>query len=283
MKVRIRRQKKSIPRLSILLFLLISLIGVGSYITYSRFSPVGTSSSFSIVNEAESPDTTGGQKKPQGDSIYRSILKNADDLFNKRKYEEALPEYEKALKLKPADASVKDRIAKMKTLIPQEKKNNEDFLKAMTSGDNYFKVKDYLNAKASFQVAIDLKPDDQPAKDKLKTTMDQLRSQKATNILYDVAIASAEKLFMAKEYEKARIEYEKASKVLPSDQYAKDRINECIKIMIDQKTRDETYAKSIADADIFYAAKNYQGALLEYQNASPSNLKRSIQRTGSKN
>jgi tetratricopeptide (TPR) repeat protein len=207
-----------------------------------------------------------GGKNP--DSAYYAIMTKANEFFQAGKNREALNEYEKALKLKPGDMNLKQTIEKVKARIAQQDKAMADYMKAVASGDSYFKAKDYLNAKSAYQMAIDLIPDDPIAKDKLKQTMDLIRSQKAQNTLYDMAIAGAEKYFQAKDYEKAKTEFEKANKILPSDNYAKQRINEIIKIMVDLQAKEEDYAKAIAAADKFYQAKSYQSALGEYQTAS---------------
>ncbi len=149
----------------------------------------------------------------------------------------------------------------------QQEADNNAALKAIASGDAYFAAKDYLNAKAAYQLAIDLSPDNQGAKEKLRKTMDLLRAQKAQNILFDVAIAGADKLFQAGDYEKAQIEYENAGKMLPGDPYPKNKINEIIKIQIDKKVKDDEYAKAIASADKFYTTNNLQLALLDYKKA----------------
>lgn len=262
MKLLFQRRKNAINRLFPFIFLFISILGVASFLS----SPNPKLTTYQPVNSP--PDTNFTKKKPRVDTVFKSTLRNADNLFIQKKYDQALTEYEKAQKIAPNDPVIKERINKIKNLVEEQKKAVEDYQKTIVSADNYFKAKDWLNAKAAYQLAIDLKPEDQYAKDKLKETMEYLRSQKATNILYDVAIESAEQLFRAKEYEKARVEYEKASKVLPNDAYAKDRINECIKIMIDKQTKESMYAKSIASADKFYAVKNFQSALLDYKDAS---------------
>jgi len=142
------------------------------------------------------------------------------------------------------------------------------FQRAMARGDNYFNVRDYINAKASYQVAINLVPDDTMAQTRLRRTMDLLRSQKAQNILYDVAIASADKYFQERDYERARLEYENAGKLIPVEAYPKQRINEIIKILVDKQVMDEKYAKAIRNGDDFYQASDFRAALPEYQAAS---------------
>jgi len=68
---------------------------------------------------------------------------------------------------------------------------------------------------------------------KLKKTMDLIRSRKAQNTLYDVAVANADRLFQAGDYDLANEEYENASRILPSEQYPKQKINEIVKIKVE--------------------------------------------------
>lgn len=147
-------------------------------------------------------------------------------------------------------------------------KTNAESNEAVASGDGYFAKKDYLNAKAAYQLAIDLNPANNVAREKLQKTMELLRSQKAQNVLFDVAVAAADKLFQAKEYEKAKLEYENAGKLLPENPYPKNRINEIIKIQVDLKVREEEYAKAIASGDKSFNTNNLQLALLDYKKAS---------------
>ena len=220
MKVLSQKQKSYLKRLFLFFLLCSSILGIASFLSSENhfWTPASTISS--------PPDTNFLKKKPKVDTVFKSTMRNADNFFAQKKYDQAITEYEKAQKIAPNDPVIKDKISKIRTIIADQKKALEDYQKTIVSADNYFNAKDYFNAKASYQMAIDLKPEDAYAKEKLKETMEFLRSQKATNVLYDVAIESAEQLFRAKEYDKAKVEYEKASKVLPGDSYAKDKINE---------------------------------------------------------
>ena len=137
----------------------------------------------------------------------------------------------------------------------------------VAKGDAYLKAKDYLNAKASYQMAVTQNPDDASAREKLNKTMELLRSQKAQNILFDVAVSAADKLFQAGDYDKALQEYENAQKLLPGDPYPKNRINEIVKLKVDIKVKDEEFGKAVAAGDKAYNEKNWQGSMLEYRKA----------------
>jgi tetratricopeptide (TPR) repeat protein len=216
---------------------------------------------------AAPPDSNLTPKPVTGDTVYKNTIARADQFFKENRFEECLSELNKALRIKPKDPALKGRIIQVQGLIAQEKKNNEDFARLMASGDNYYGAKAYLDAKQSYQMALNIKPDNEDAKKKLNETLTLLRSQKAQNILYDVAIASANKFFEAGDYDKAVTEYQNASKIMPDQMYPKDKINEILKIKVDKQVREELYAQAIIKADNLYNAKKYPGALTEYQNA----------------
>ncbi len=243
-----------------------SLVALG---LVSRYFPVpfGQSEPGSVQEVKLPPDTNLVVKPPSSDSAYTSIIKSYDTYFLAKDYDNCLRELEKAQKIKPREQSVKDRILKIKGLIADGKQKSEEAQKAVTSGDTYFGARDYLNAKASYQLAVGLTPDDPAVKEKLAKTMNLLRSQKASNTLYDVAVASADKLFQEKDYEKAKLEYENAGKILPGEVYPKNKINEIIKIQVDLQVKGAAYSRYLTSADKFYTAKNFIAALSDYKNA----------------
>ncbi|MCX6286862.1 MAG: hypothetical protein NTY96_07095, partial [Bacteroidetes bacterium] len=213
-------------------------------------------------------DTLVKGKPPVTDTAFHNLLQRADVFFSTNKLSECLAELEMAQKLKPTDKSVNTRIVQIKGILAANKKKQPDFDNSIVSGDAAFQKKDYLNAKAYYQLALNIFPTDSVAKAKLRKTMDLIRSQKAQNTLYDVAVANADRLLQAGEYDRANEEYDNAARILPSEQYPKQKINEIIKIKVDLQLQDGLYAEAIKNADQYYNAKNWQPSLLEYQNAS---------------
>ncbi|MCX6305613.1 MAG: hypothetical protein NT040_11645 [Bacteroidetes bacterium] len=256
--------KKSFP---IIAAAFVSVLAFALFVTYQTISEQNSHRSLPLVLDS-AYDTIPGKKANPQDSVYNALLASADKFFNEKNYEKSLAELVKAQKIKPQDQSLKERISKLNALVATQKEQGESSQKAMASGDAYFKAKDYLNAKASYQLAVSQNPNDESAKEKLRKTLDLLRSQKAQNILFDVAVASADKLFQAGDYAKAMAEYENASKLLPGDPYPKNKINEIIKIQVDNQVKNEEYGKAIASADKFFIVKNYQDALLDYKKAA---------------
>ncbi|HTX88432.1 MAG TPA: hypothetical protein VMC08_05545, partial [Bacteroidales bacterium] len=249
------------PRKSITVCVILLLLAGGI------FAHLGMQSTNHELRITDVQDTVRG-KIQKGDTAYNSLVARGDDFFKKKQYVDALKLYEQAQKIRPNDYYVKGKITQVRNIQAELARADAEYTKEINSGDDYFKQQDYLNAKAAYQLALNVRPGDAYATSKMNETLELLRSQKAKNILYDVTIDSAEKLFAAKEYDKAIEQYENASKILPNEKYPKEKINAIIKIKTDLQTRDAMYAQSIASADKFYQAKNWAGALKEYRNAA---------------
>jgi len=261
---------KLLPRKSGYLASIITLVSLTALalVVYTVSLPLTPDHYPSDTASSVSPDTLNKARPQQGDTAYNNLLKKADACLKANNLQASLEELERAQKLKPTDKTVNARIAQVKGMISDNGKKRADFMNSVVAGDAAFQKKDYLNAKAYYQIALNLVPGDSTAKEKLKKTMDLIRSQKASNTLYDVAVANADRLFQAGEYDKANEEYQNASHILPSEQYPKQKINEIVKIRVEQQMTDGEYTTSIKNGDQYYNAKNWQPALLEYRNAS---------------
>jgi len=121
---------------------------------------------------------------------------------------------------------------------------------------------------------LQIKPDQQYPKDKIteidNTLLADATEQKALDEKYLAMVANADKLLSAQNYANARTEYSNASSIKPPEQYPKDKIAEIDRItasIVDAKAKDEQFKSTIDKADKLLAAKIYDQAKTEYQNA----------------
>ena len=144
----------------------------------------------------------------------------------------------------------------------------KDYQDAIASADASFKQEDYINAKASYQYAQKLKPDEQYPKDRLQETIKCLREKMMVMEEYNTEITAADKHFRQNEYGLAKERYKAAQKILPSESYPSERLTEIDKIETEAKEKQEAYDKAIADGEKLITYKKYQKAFEEFQKAS---------------
>jgi tetratricopeptide (TPR) repeat protein len=207
---------------------------------------------------------------------YNAAIAKADAAFKTKKWDDAKAGYNEALGIKSTEAYPKTQLKAIEDAIAaagNQAKNDADYKAAMDAGDASMTAKTYEAAKASYQKASGLKPNEQLPKDKLKAIDDLLNQQKnlaAAQAKYDAAIAKADKAFKAKDYTTAKAAYNEALTYKADEQYPKDKLKEIENALAgDQaaKDRNAKYDKAIAAADIAFKSKKYEEAKNNYNAA----------------
>ncbi len=145
--------------------------------------------------------------------------------------------------------------------------NQEEYNAAIEQADNYFQKGDYINAKASYQYAGRLKPDEEYPKTKLSETIGKLREKMVVMEQYDAEISQADKLFRLGKYDQAITKYLDALKVLPDEAYPKNKIAESQKIANFESSKQVEYDQAITNGEKLIKYRKYEQARQEFENA----------------
>ncbi|MCK4638043.1 MAG: hypothetical protein KAT33_01345, partial [Bacteroidales bacterium] len=197
-------------------------------------------------------------------NLYAETIINADNLFEENKYNNSLTEYQNALKIFPDRQYPKDRISEINKILADEQANFDAYNQAILNGNNFFKDKDYENAKIEFQIALSLISGREYPKQKIDKINLLLAELEEKQEQYDEVIANAEKYLQRNNYKKAKIEYEKASIILPDKKFPKDKIAELNSII----EKQENYDKLIDEADNLYIVRDFNNSKEKYFEAA---------------
>jgi tetratricopeptide (TPR) repeat protein len=146
--------------------------------------------------------------------------------------------------------------------------NSAEYSKTIEMADSYFSRGDYINAKASYQIAVRLAPNEQYPKDRLQQSLDMIKVQMYQNSLYTQKIQVADELFNKQDFDNALKYYQEALTILPGDVYASGKIQEINRNKMDTKQVEENYLKNITAGDKFFKENKLDQALTEYQSAA---------------
>jgi tetratricopeptide (TPR) repeat protein len=144
----------------------------------------------------------------------------------------------------------------------------DEYKKTIEMADSYFTKGDYINAKASYQIAIRLAPNEQYPKDRLQQSLDMIKVQMYQNGQYTQKIQVADEYYNKKDFDNALKYYQEALTILPGDVYASGKVQEITRNKSDSQQLDASYQKSITNADKFLKDGKLEQALAEYKNAS---------------
>ena len=157
-------------------------------------------------------------------------------------------------------------IAFGRPVLSQEKP--EEYRKTIEMADNYFAKGDYINAKASYQLAARMAPENAYPKERLQLSLDRIRVQMQQNMIYTEKVMLADELYLQQNMEGALKVYREALEILPGDTYAAGKVDEITKYLAKIRKDEEDYLNSLAAGDQYLAGMKYEEALTEYQKAA---------------
>ncbi|MEO9532737.1 MAG: hypothetical protein ABJG68_17080 [Crocinitomicaceae bacterium] len=99
---------------------------------------------------------------------YKKLLAEADNLYESKKFKDALTKYQDALDVINTEQYPKDQVEKCREAMKQTGGGNAQYDKLIKKADEYFNEPNYTKAKSLYQRAVKLKPSDQYPKDQLK-------------------------------------------------------------------------------------------------------------------
>lgn len=211
---------------------------------------------------------------------YKRFIQSADSYFTQSKLNEALTDYQNALKIKPNEEYPQSQIREIQKQLAIDQKYNDAIAKA----DKAYNASDWVNAKTNYTEALSVKPNETYPASRLKDVNKKISdanlaalSKAAEDKAYNEAIDQAEKAFKNDQLTTARLKYQEAQTIKPSEELPPRKIKE-IDALIDQRNKDrlaqqqrdldEKYNQAIVLADNSYKTKSYGVAKLQYKQAS---------------
>lgn len=195
--------------------------------------------------------------------VFYAHLDAGDQYYGQQKYEEALTEYEAALKVFPEDKYVGGQANAVRAILKERQDKQDAFETAMSQGETLLAEDNYDAAIMQFETASEIFPNDKLPKEKLAEAKQkkQLYTEKVTR--FDNLMEEARQFGLRKNYEAAIGKLDQALELFPNDLEANAKRNEfqTAKGVADQ------YNGIIAVADQLYENKAYKEAKAQYQSA----------------
>lgn len=207
---------------------------------------------------------------------YSKNLRAADELYANRKLQEAKVKYQEASGIKPSESYPKERIKKIDqelSLLANQNKVNQDYDRFIKLADGALATQNYTESKANYNKALGLKSKEAYPKQKIieiDQLLGQIASTQAKEKQYDRFIKEGDLGFNNKQYESAKLAYNEAIVLKPSEAYPKGKISE-INSLIAQlekaNKQEELYSNRIRKGDNAFGRNQYELAKNEYQAA----------------
>ena len=240
---------------------------------YNAKDYISAKTYFEMALKQKSGDATAKKKldetvkKIQEDGarqeVFYAHLDAGDQYYGQQKYEEALAEYEAALKVFPEDKYVGSQATAVRAILKERQDKQDAYDTAMSQGEALLAEDNFDAAIMQFETAIEIFPNDKLPKEKLAEAKQkkQLYTEKVAR--FDKLMEEARQFGLRKNYESAIDKLNQALELFPNDIEANAKRNEyqTAKGVTDQ------YNGIIAIADQLYENKAYKEAKSKYQSA----------------
>jgi hypothetical protein len=250
----------------------------GAKVEYTKASGIKPEEQYPKDKIKQCDDNIAADKAlADNEKKYTAAIAKADAAFKAKDYNTAKSSYTEASGIKPAEQYPKDKIAEIEKILAEQAANDvvqKKYNELIKDADTKFTAKDWAGAKALYQQASDVKPAEQYPKDRMKACDDNIAKDAASAAKeeeYKDAIAAADKKFEGKDWNGAKVDYQKASGIKQSEKYPKDQIVKCdanIKADADAAAKEQQYKDAIAAGDSKFAASDWGAAKAEYSKAS---------------
>lgn len=197
-------------------------------------------------------------------TTFNQFVSEGDRFYELKYYRQAKEKYEHALEIVPEDPVILLRMEEMKEKIESQ----EAYELLIGLADELYINKDFTTATLKYQEAQRMMPDETYPQSMLDKIALMEPGQNGQGNSYAKIINKADQYFATRQYDLAKVEYEKAQLLKPDEQYPSDQIKEINRIVSSQQFIKEPYEEAIAEADQLYAEENYQGAINAYRSAA---------------
>jgi len=202
------------------------------------------------------------------DREYNQAIIRADRHYGNKAYNEAIAEYNNALKAKPGVQYPRDKIIEIEGILEKLAEAQEQYEKIIADADKSFNREDYTAARELYNSTKEIKPDENyPGQmidriDSIKNAIARAKAaeQEATDRAYNQAITRADKCFILENYEGAVEAYQEASDIKPNEPYPKQRLNEVKEILAELAKTEQDYKNAVEKADKAFERKEYEEA-----------------------
>jgi tetratricopeptide (TPR) repeat protein len=191
---------------------------------------------------------------------YYDIIDFADELYDNNKLQEAIIEYNKALKIIPNDEYALTKVREITDFQTSERDKIEQFDREMETGSVYLGNGEFEKAISSFTEAAGIFPDKESPLTELNKANALKKEYEQKETLYNEKIEEAERYFLIKNYAESLKLYTEAKKILPEDEIAKNIIAQLVPLA-DKQIK---FNRKIEEADEYYISKDFISARKYY-------------------
>lgn len=205
---------------------------------------------------------------PEDEVRFTNAVEQGNRLMLAKNFEAARDQFSIAVNIKPEDKSTRDKLAEAERLTRESQELLNQFEKTVAEADQLYASGNMQAARDKYAEASALIPEQSHPQQRIRDIDSKLASEKAKQDTYDNLLIEADEAYMNRDFITAKLKYEQALKIKPSENYPKSMLSRVTEGLTQQKDALANYQTVIASADRLFQAGDYTTALGAYQQAS---------------
>jgi hypothetical protein len=219
---------------------------------------------------AQQPQTNANKQANEQDQKYQAAMKEGQTAFDGKGYSIAIAKAHVALGIKSNDlpaTRLKSEAQTQVNLVAKAKELDQKYQTAMKEGQTAFDGKDYTTAIAKADVALGIKPNDQPAtrlKSEAQTQTNLVTKAREQDQKYQTAMKEGQTAFDGKDYTTAIAKAHVALGIKSNDQPAtrlKSEAQSQVNLVAKAKELDQKYQTAMKEGQTAFDGKDYTTAI----------------------
>ncbi len=201
------------------------------------------------------------------DEKYDSLITLADQHFDDELLLLAKDLYSQALQVRPDKNYPEDRMLRINRFLREQRETEAHYARAIEQADSLYEDQRYQLALFKYEEALDVKPHETYPQEQVSIIEGLLAEMRSEDEEYIELISEADSYFYARNYERAKSEYEKASELRPYEDYPNMRLEEISAILSRREKDIEAYSEAIRRGDSYFDREKYIQAREAYNDA----------------
>lgn len=198
---------------------------------------------------------------------YQSLISSGDKEFANKEYLKAKTCYQEALRMKPNDATAKNKLDKTLNIIREESKKEEEFFEHLDLADAYYNNSELQNALAEYDKALKVMPNDKYSLSKKNEITELFQREKEKLDSFNNMVAIGDNLLADEKFAEAVMQYESALKLFPDDNSVQKKLTEAQGKNEAFNVKMSEFERFKKEGHDFELRKKYVEAIDSYQKA----------------
>ena len=203
------------------------------------------------------------REETKKEELFFEHIDKGDNFYSNNDLNQALEEYNKALKIFSKDEYALGKKLEISTILKDEKDRLDSFNEKISLGDRLMQSEKYAEAVLQYESALEVYPNNSATKSKYLDAKNKKEAYDTKITEFDRLNTQGQEFTLRKKYAEAISAYEQALQLFPKDKEIPGKINQLQTL----KNISDNYNEKINEADALYEDGSYSQAKEAYQSA----------------